>query len=92
MSIVDRIGALKQAIAPLAKELAALEAELKAMGPGHYEGDAWDATVAMSTRATLDMDAVREKLSRQFLAAHTTETSFARLTVTAKKVVIKLAA
>lgn len=90
MSIVDRIGELKQAIAPLAKELAKLEAQLKAQGAGRYEGDAWDATVALSTRSSLDMDAVREKLSPQFLRAHTSETTFARLTVTAKQ--LRLAA
>ena len=82
---VDEIGVLKAAIAPLEQRLKALQAKLKASGDGRYEGLLFDATVFTSERSTLDMDAVREKLSVQFLTAHTRTSEVVTVKVTAKK-------
>jgi len=82
---VDAIGALKAAIAPLEAKLKAAQAKLKAQGDGRYEGLLYDATVFTSERSTLDLDAVREKLSVQFLTAHTRTSEVVTVKVTAKK-------
>ena len=82
---VDEIGLLKAQIAPLEAALKAAQAKLKEHGDGRYEGTLWAATVSTSERATLDLDAVREKLSVQFLTAHTRTTEVVTVRVTAKK-------
>ena len=71
VSVVDAFGALKAQIADLEKQAAALRAEIIAMGLGAHEGDLFRATVSVTERETLDMDAVRAHLSRQFIQAHT---------------------
>ncbi len=86
--LVDEIGALKAAIAGPAAQLKQLEAQLKAFGPGAYQGALWDASISQSTRETLDMQAAREKLSPQFIAAHTSYTDVITLRVTARKLAI----
>ena len=82
---VDEIGVLKAAIAPLEAKLKAAQAKLKASGDGRYEGLLYDATVFTSERSSLDLDAVREKLSVQFLTAHTRTSEVVTVKVTAKK-------
>jgi hypothetical protein len=82
---VDEIGLLKAQIAPLEAALKAAQAKLKAAGDGRYEGTLWAATVSTSERATLDMDAVREKLTVQFITAHTKVSEVTVVRVTAKK-------
>ena len=82
--LVDQIGALKSQIAPLEKQLKKLEAELKARGPGRYEGSLYDSTVSTYIRESLDMDAVRAKLSPQFIRAHTNETEVTKIVTQAK--------
>ncbi len=86
--LVDEIGALKAAIAGPAAQLKALEAQLKAFGPGAYQGALWDASISASVRETLDMDAVRAKLSHQFITANTVSTDVITLRVTARKLAI----
>lgn len=68
---VDRIAELAAQIAELNAEKAQLTEELKDLGEGKYHGTEHYLTVALSERATLDMEAVRAKLTRQFIAAHT---------------------
>lgn len=82
--IVDQIGLIKAQIAPQLKQLKMLEEALKAHGPGVYEGTAYDATITESERSSLDMDAVRAKLSPQFITAHTRTTIVKTLKVVAK--------
>jgi hypothetical protein len=68
---VDLLGEVKAQIA----ELQAIEKDLRdtiaARGPGAYEGDIFRATVSVAEVGRLDNKAVREKLSAQFIRAHT---------------------
>ena len=82
---VDEIGLLKAQIAPLEQKLKAAQAKLKEHGDGRYEGTLWAATVSTSERETLDMDAVRAKLTVQFITAHTRVSEVTVVRVTAKK-------
>jgi N-methylhydantoinase B/oxoprolinase/acetone carboxylase alpha subunit len=83
-SAIDRLGNVKAQIAALKKEEDALKAVLIEQGPGAYEGDTWRATVSQSERETLDMVAVREKLSAQFIRAHTNVTPVTTVRVVAR--------
>lgn len=68
---IDRLGIVRAQMAELKREEDALRDVLIEQGPGAYEGDLFRATVSLSERATLDMDAVRAKLTAQFIRAHT---------------------
>ena len=68
---VDRIAELAAQIAELNAEKKQLTDELKNIGEGKYYGTEHYLTVAFSERATLDMKAVRAKLTHQFITAHT---------------------
>ena len=83
-SAIDRLGNVKAQIAALKKEEDALKAVLIDNGPGAYEGDTWRATVSVADRETLDMEAVREKLTPQFIRAHTNVTEVTSVRVVAR--------
>lgn len=83
-NLIDQFGVLKAQIADLAKQEKALKAALEDLAPGAYEGELFRLAVSESVRCTLDMDAVREKLSPQFIAAHTNETNVRTLKVSAR--------
>jgi len=68
---IDRLGVIKAKMAELKREEDELRDVLIEHGPGAYEGDLFRATVTLSERSTLDMDAVRAKLTAQFIRAHT---------------------
>ena len=68
---VDQIAELSAQICYLNEEKKALIESLKAEGAGRYCGTEHYLQVSVSERATLDPVAVRNKLSRQFIAAHT---------------------
>jgi len=71
LSLVDHLGVVLAQIAELKREGDAIKEMLIKWGVGAYEGDLYRVTVSQSERATLDMAAVRAKLSPQFIAAHT---------------------
>ena len=83
-ALIDQFGVLKAQLADLAKQEKALKAALADLAPGAYEGELFRLAVSESVRCTLDMDAVREKLSPQFIAAHTNETNVRTLKVSAR--------
>ena len=85
--LIDDLGLIKAQIAELTKQESALKAAIVAMGEGAHDGDLFRATVSTSERETLDMAAVRDKLSPQFVAAHTKVS-----TVTCVKVVARVKA
>jgi len=80
---IDAYGELKAQIDALTKKQKAMKAHLDDLAPGVYEGDRFALTVSPTTTDRLDMEAVREKLSHQFIAAHTVTTEGTRLTVKA---------
>jgi len=81
---IDALGALKAEIAKLELQEKALKKALADLAPGAYEGELFRLAISQSVRCTLDMDAVREKLSPQFIAAHTRETDVRTLKVSAR--------
>lgn len=70
---IDDLGTLRAQIAELTAKEKAIKDSLD-LKPGAYEGDLFRLTISESVRETLDMAAVREKLSAQFIAAHTNRT------------------
>jgi len=70
-NIVNELAEIKAEISKLAKREKELTDSLKASGAGTYPGDQHYVVVSESDRETLDMKAVREKLTRQFIKAHT---------------------
>jgi hypothetical protein len=82
---IDRLGEIMAQIAELSK----LERELKdvmiAAGIGAHDGELFRVTVSQYERETLDLAAVREKLSPQFLRAHTNVTPVTTVRVVARK-------
>ena len=68
---VDQIATLSAEIAERNAEKTRLIDALKLYGEGTYEGSEHYVLVRVSERATLDLSAVRKKLTRQFIAAHT---------------------
>lgn len=83
--LVDEIGRLKAQLAEPLARLKAAEDALKALGAGRYLGMHYEGNVFIQSRDKLDMDAVRAKLSKQFLFAHTTTTDVKVLKVTARQ-------
>jgi hypothetical protein len=83
-STIDELGQLKAQMAELARREKELKNLLIEVGPGAYEGELFRVTVSESARETLDMEAVREKLSPQFLRAHTRVTPVTTVRVTAR--------
>lgn len=72
--VIDDLGALRAQIAELTAREKAIKESLEGLKAGAYEGDTFRLTISDSVRETLDMAAVREKLSPQFIAAHTNRT------------------
>jgi hypothetical protein len=90
---IDQLGALKAQIAELERRENELKAILIEMGDGAYEGDVFRVTVSTADREYLDQKAVREKLSPQFIRAHTTVKSVTTVKVTTRNNVnLKVAA
>ena len=72
---VNRVATLRAQIAEMAKEEKELIAEMKDFGAGVYQGTEHQIVISESTRKTLDMKAVRLKLSRQFIQANEKKTT-----------------
>jgi hypothetical protein len=83
-SAIDRLGQIKAQIANLETEEKALREVMVEQGPGAYEGELFRVTVSLSERETLDMTAVREKLTPQFIRAHTVVTPVTMVRVAAR--------
>ena len=74
-ALIDDFGLISAQIAELeAKKKLIRDQLVEALGDGAFEGTFYRVTISLSTRETLDMKACREKLSPQFIAAHTKET------------------
>lgn len=88
-STVDELGTIKAQIAVLIEEESRLKHILtdyyQDTGIKEFHGELFDATVSEYDKEVLDMAAVKEKLSPQFIRAHTSLTHVVRVGVTAKK-------
>lgn len=84
-STIDELGQLKAQIAELKKREDELKDILESAGITKAEGELFRVSITESVRETLDMEAVRAKLSPQFIRAHTKETRYTTVRVTARK-------
>lgn len=82
--LADEYGRLRAQMAEIETKLGALKVEIVASGHDAIEGDLFRVTVSNSVRETLDLDAVREKLSPQFIKAHTRATDVTTVRVSAR--------
>jgi hypothetical protein len=85
VSLIDALGKLKAQIADLQKQEEILKRAIIESGVTAEEGELFRVTVTNAVRETLDMEAVREKLSPQFIRAHTKETHYTTVRVSARK-------
>lgn len=83
-TVVDTLGQVKAQIAKLESHEKVLKVELIKRGQLEYDGETFRATVTRTIKETLRMAAVRAKLSRQFIAANTTETPVTSVRVVAR--------
>jgi hypothetical protein len=83
--IVDQVSEVDRRISKLKEKREELRDCLIGMGPGVYPGEWFDAIVATTTRNTLNMKAVREKLSRQFVKSHTSITTYPTVVIRKNK-------
>ena len=82
--LADDLGFLKAKIAELTSQEKALKEKLIASKCTGVNGDVFRVTISTSERESLDMKAVREKLSPQFIAAHTSVTEVTTVKVVAR--------
>ena len=66
-TLIDDFGLLSAQIADLEAKKKVIRDQLVELGEGAHEGTFFRVTISKSVRETLDMKAVREKLSRQFI-------------------------
>ena len=83
--VVDDLGQIAAQLASLRDQERALKDLLISRGEGAYEGELYRATVSRVERSNLDMGAVRDKLSPQFITAHTSTTVYGQVRVVARK-------
>jgi hypothetical protein len=70
-SSIDNLGRLLAERAALDATITKLRKKLIELGDGAHEGELFRVAVYTQKRKTLDLAAVRKKLSRQFIAANT---------------------
>jgi hypothetical protein len=73
-ALVDEYGTLCAQMAALKNRQAELKAQLITSGATPIEGSLFRITVSTCIAESLDMEAVRAKLSPQFIVAHTIKT------------------
>jgi len=84
VDIIDKLGAVRAEIADLEVKALSYERTLKRRKPGIYEGTLYRVCISKFKRDCLDLEAVRRKLTPQFLRRHTSQVDVTRLTVTAR--------
>jgi hypothetical protein len=72
--LIDDYGLLMAQIAEIKRRAQPLKEQIEELGAGAYEGNIYRVTVSKFKRENLDKKAVKKKLSRQFIRAHTTYT------------------
>lgn len=86
-AMIDELGDVKAQVAELtAKETTLKNRLIGLVGENEQaEGDRFRVAIVTTDRRQLDMEAVRAKLSPQFLAAHTLVTPVTRVEVKARR-------
>jgi len=84
VATIDALGELKAQIAALELKEKELKKALGDLEPGAYEGELFRLSISETERETLDMKAVREKLSPQWIRAHTNTAHVRTLRVSAR--------
>ena len=84
VATIDALGELKAQIAALELKEKELKKALGDLKPGAYEGELFRLSISETERENLDMKAVREKLSPQWMRAHTNVTNVRTLRVSAR--------
>lgn len=85
---VDELGDLLSRIADLELEAQDIKVWLKQIhGDGNYEGQLFRATVSTYDQDRLNMDAVKKKLSPQFIRANTETKEITKVVVKSKNAV-----
>jgi hypothetical protein len=83
---IDLMGDLKAQMAELESKYDELKTlVIEDAGLGAHEGSMFRVSISTTTRETLDMEAVRNHLSPQFIRAHTKITESVTTRVTARK-------
>lgn len=82
---IEKLGLLKAEIARLEAREKELKDDILEAGVSVFESPHFKATVTRSERETLDMKAVKEHLSPQFIKAHTKVTEVVTLRITERK-------
>ncbi len=82
--LIDDLGDVKAKIAALRMEEDAIRDAMGDLEPGAYEGDRFRMTISDSVRETLDVAAAREKLSPQWVRAHTKTTEVRTIKLVAR--------
>ena len=81
-SLVNDLATLRAEKESINNREKAIIATLKHLGVGVYQGEEHKATVSEVTTERLDMEAVRNKLSSQFMRAHTKSSTTLKITLT----------
>jgi len=85
--LIDRLGDIDAQAAPLIARIGELKAAIIVKGgAGRHAGTRYDATVSIFDQDRLDMDAVRAKLTPQFIRAHTITSVVRKVQIFARKV------
>jgi hypothetical protein len=85
LPLIDELVDLRARRSALDEREDEIKELLKPLGPGTHITDDSVLTLSEQQRDVLDMKAVREKLSAQFIKAHTKVTKFLMFKVTARK-------
>lgn len=83
-AMADRVGEIKIVMAQLERELAEHKQAMIDHGLAHYDGETYRVTLTSIIRQTLDMKAVRAKLSKAWQEAHTNTTHVVQMHVMAQ--------
>jgi hypothetical protein len=82
--LVDDLGRLQAQAADITAKMAEIKSQLVSAGVDAIDGELFRVTVSHSERESLDLDAVRAKLTPQFIRAHTRVTPVTTVRVKAR--------
>jgi hypothetical protein len=74
--LIDDLAEVRAQIKALTAREDRLRLELKPLGEGTHSGTGYLLTISRNTRDVYDMEAIKKKLSAQFMNAHTKTTEF----------------